>query len=156
MTVGQAHDLQINRVVVDLHDVTVPSDYSSVHADTATASGSIGYDALSRLLGTAGPRRIGRPADRRAVRAHPRSEVHRHGQRRRPRLVRATGSRFDNARVSVNGVNVPPVVAHLLAHVFERSISLAGLPFHVQVTGVDVTPDALVIKLAGRDLTYRR
>jgi hypothetical protein len=40
--------------------------------------------------------------------------------------------------------------------VFEQSISLAGLPFHVQVTGVDVTPDALVIKLAGRDLTYRR
>ncbi len=155
VTVGQARDLQINQVVVDLHDVTVPSDYSSVHADTATARGSIGYDAMSRLLGTevragSGGRLIAEPS------------VHILGQKFTgtvSAVVHASSSRgltFDNARVSVNGVNVPPVVAHVLAHVFERSISLAGLPFHVQVTGVDVTPDALVIKLAGRDLTYRR
>jgi hypothetical protein len=47
-------------------------------------------------------------------------------------------------------------VARALAAVFTRSISLAGLPFHVRVTGAQVTQDALVLKLAGRDLTYRR
>ncbi len=155
VTVGRAHDLQINQVVVDLHDVTVPSDYSSVHADTATASGSIGYDTLSRQLGTqvragSGGRLIAEPS------------VHILGQKFTGTVSAvvhassANGLSFDNPRVSVDGVNVPSVVARLLARVFEQSISLAGLPFHVQVTGVDVTPDALVIKLAGRDLTYRR
>jgi hypothetical protein len=155
VTVGQAHDLQINQVVVDLHDVTVPSDYSSVHADTATARGSIGYDALSRELGTevragSGGRLIAEPS------------VHILGQKFTGTVSAvvhassANGLSFDNPKVSVNGVNAPSVVARILARVFERSISLAGLPFHVQVTGVDVTPDALVIKLAGHDLTYRR
>ena len=155
VTAGRAHDVRLQKVVVDLHDVTVPSDYSSVHADTATADGSIGYDELSRLLGTtvragSGGRLIAEPT------------VHVLGQTFTgtvSAVVHASSARgltFDNPRVSVNGVNVPSVVARLLAEVFARSISLAGLPFHVQVTGVDVTPDALVVKLAGHDLTYRR
>lgn len=155
VTAGRAHDVRLQKVVVDLHHVTVPSDYSSVHADTATADGSFGYDELSHLLGTpvragSGGRLIAEPS------------VHVLGQTFSgtvSAVVHASsahGLTFDNPRVSVNGVNVPSVVARLLAEVFTRSISLAGLPFHVQVTGVEVTPDALVVKLAGRDLTYRR
>jgi hypothetical protein len=58
--------------------------------------------------------------------------------------------------VAIGNVNLPPVVTHALAAVFSGAISLAGLPFGVRVTGVDVTSSGLVIKLAGRDLTYRR
>lgn len=155
VSVGRARDVRLREVVVDLHDVTVPSDYSSVHADTATAHGSLGYDELSRLLGTpvragAGGRLIAEPS------------VHALGQTFTGTVSAvvhassAQGLTFDAPRVTVDGVNVPSVVTRLLAQVFARSISLAGLPFHVQVTGVDVTPDALVVNLAGRNLTYRR
>ena len=68
----------------------------------------------------------------------------------------AGGITFTDPKVSVGGVTVPAVVSRALAAVFERSISLAGLPFHVRVTGARVTPDALVLELAGRDLTYQR
>lgn len=155
VTVGKAHDVHLQQVVVDLRDVTVPSDYSTVHAARATADGSFGYDELSHLLGTqvragSGGRLIAEPT------------VHVLGQTFTgtvSAVVHASTGRgltFDRPRVSVNGVNVPPVVARLLAQVFARTISLAGLPFHIQVTGVAVTPNALVVKLAGRDLTYRR
>jgi hypothetical protein len=66
------------------------------------------------------------------------------------------GITFTDPKVSVASVRLPAAVARALAAVFTRSISLAGLPFHVRVTGAQVTPDALVLKLAGRDLTYRR
>jgi hypothetical protein len=155
VTVGRARNVHMKQVVVDLHDVTVPGDYSSVHAATATAHGSLGYDELSRLLGTqvragSGGRLIAQPS------------VNVLGQTFTgtvSAVVHAStehGLTFDAPRVSVDGVNVPSEVARLLAQVFARSISLAGLPFHVQVTGVDVNPDALVVNLAGRDLTYRR
>jgi hypothetical protein len=40
--------------------------------------------------------------------------------------------------------------------VFSRAISLAGLPFHITVTGVSVTDTGLVLHLSGRNLVYQR
>jgi hypothetical protein len=155
LVVGTAHDVQIERVVVRLHDVHVSDSYSTFHVATATADGSMSYPELSRLLRTpvhagASGRLVARPS------------VHLLGRTFTgtvSALVHASsagGITFTDPKVAVSGVSLPTVVARALAAVFERSISLAGLPFHVRVTGARVTPDALVLELAGRDLTYRR
>lgn len=155
VTVGSAHDVHLQQIVVDLRDVTVPSDYSTVHAARATADGSFGYGELSQLLGTQV-----RPGSAGRLVATP--TVHVLGQTFTgtvSAVVHAStagGLTFDQPRVTVDGMNVPAIVSRLLAQVFAHTISLAGLPFHIQVTGVDVTPNALVVKLAGHDLTYRR
>src|SRR6185312_10607321 len=130
--------LDIQRVSVDLHDVTVSNGYSTVHAKTATAQGRVAYDELSRVLKTpvhagANGRLVARPS------------VHLLGQTfhgtisAQVHASSAQGITFTDPRVSVSGVQLPPVVARAFARVFERTISLAGLPFHVRVTGAAVT-----------------
>ena len=155
VTVGSAHDVRIDRVRVDLHDVTVDNNYSTFHAKTATADGSLAYAELSRLLHT--PVRAGS-----AGRLVARPSVHLLGQTFTGTVSAVVhagnsgGITFTDPKVSVGGVRLPEAAARALTAVFTRSISLAGLPFHVRVTGVRVTPDALVLELAGRDLTYQR
>lgn len=155
VSVGTAHDVHIDRVRVDLHDVTVSNNYSTFHANTATADGSMGYAELSRLLRT--PVRAG--SNGRLV-AHP--SVHLLGQTFSgtvSAIVHASSARgitFTDPKVTVSGITLPAVASRALAAVFTRTVSLAGLPFHVRVTGVRVTPGALVLQLAGRDLTYQR
>jgi hypothetical protein len=153
--VGSNQELTIQRVTLDLHDVTVSDNYSTVHATTATADGVIGYGELSKALHTAvraGPngRLVARPTVHLLGRAF-------HGMV--SAIVHASTARgitFGAPRASLAGVTFPPPVARALAQVFSTVISLAGLPFGVQVTGADVTSSGLVLKLAGHDLTYRR
>lgn len=155
VTVGENRDVNLERVRVDLHDVTVTNDYSAVHASTATAQATIGFAELSRLLHT--PVRDG--GDGRLV-AEP--TVHLFGQTfsgRVSAVVHASSARgltFGDPKVSVNGVNVPSAVADALARVFDHAISLSGLPFGVRVTGAAVTSAGVEVALAGNDLTYRR
>lgn len=155
VTVGENRDVNLERVRVDLHDVTVTNGYSAVHASTATAQATIGFAELSRLLHT--PVRDG--GDGRLV-AEP--TVHLLGQTfsgRVSAVVHASSARgltFGDPKVSVNGVNVPSAVADALARVFDHAISLSGLPFGVRVTGAAVTSAGVEVALAGNDLTYRR
>lgn len=155
IAVGSAHDVHIKRVVVRLHQVRVSDSYSTFHVNTATADGSMSYPELSRLLHT--PVHAG-SADRLVARP----SVHLLGRTFTgtvSAVVHASstgGITFTDPKVTVAGVTLPAVVSHALAAVFTRSISLAGLPFHVRVTGAQVTPSALVLKLAGHDLVYRR
>jgi hypothetical protein len=147
--------LNIQRVTVDLHDVTVSDSYSTFHAKTATAQGRVDYDELSHVLKTpvhAGnnDRLVAQPTVHVLGQTfHGTISAHVHASS-------AHGITFTDPRVSVGNVQLPPVVAHAFARVFARSISLAGLPFRVQVTGADVTPSGLVIQLTGHDLTYQR
>lgn len=155
IAVGSAHDVQIKRVDVLLHQVRVSDGYSTFHVATATANGSMAYSELSRLLRTpvqAGPggRLVAAPSVHllgRTFTGKVSAVVH---------ASSGSGITFTDPQVTVDGVRVPEVVSRALAAVFTRSVSLAGLPFHVRVTGAQVTPDALVLKLAGRDITYRR
>lgn len=153
--VGSRRALTLQKVDVHLHDVTVSNNYSTFHARTATADASVGYDELSKVLGApvhagAGGRLIAEPT------------VHLLGQAFHGRvsaIVHASSARgitFGDPHVTVDGVNIPQVVAGAVARVFSGAISLAGLPFSVRVTGIVVTGSALVVKLAGSDLTYRR
>ena len=153
--VGSDRTLRVRSVDVDLHHVTVSNSYTTVHAATATADARIGYDDLSRTLGT----QVSSNGDGRLV-AKPSVTVL--GQTVRgtvSAVVHASsqdGITFTNPKVTVAGVSVPAPVTRALAAVFSKAVSLSGLPFHVRVDGVDATPSALVLHLSGSDLTYRR
>ena len=60
---------------------------------------------------------------------------------------------FSDVRVSANGVTVP-LSALNLGSAFEVPIPLDTLPFAVQVTGLDVAADGLIVHLAGQNLSY--
>jgi hypothetical protein len=136
IAVGTNHDIQLARVDVDLHDVTVSHNYSTVHANTATASARMGYDELSRALHTT----VHAGSNGRLV-AEP--------------SVHVLGQTFHGTVSAVVHAS-SDAVSHALAQVFQGAISLAGLPFGVQVTGVTATPAGLVLHLAGQNLTYSR
>ncbi|HEY7009683.1 MAG TPA: DUF2993 domain-containing protein [Jatrophihabitantaceae bacterium] len=155
VVVGSGPTLQIDSVVADLHHVTVPRDLSQVRARTGTAVARISYTELSRVLGT--PVHAG--SDGRLV-AEPSVTVA--GQ-----TVRATvsarvqasatdGITFTDPEVTVASLTLPSSVSNAAAGVFGKAISLAKLPFDVEVTGVDVTDTALVLHLSGQNLVYSR
>jgi hypothetical protein len=153
--VGDQRTLRIAAVTVQLHDVTIPRDASSVRAKTAQAAGRITYADLSKTLGVAvhdgGNGRLA---------ANPSVTVAGHTFHGEvSAVVHASpqnGITFDDPKVSAGGATLPDAVSNTLAAVFSKAISLAGLPFNITVTGVDVTPTGLVLHLAGRNLLYTR
>ena len=155
LDVGLQHRLHVANVTVHLHDVTVPRDYSAVHAARADAAALITYADLSRSLGTT----VGYAGGGRLV-AHPVVTVL--GQQVRGTVSAvlhassAGGISFTDARAEAAGTRLAPALAQALTRVFRQHVSLQGLPFHVQVTGADATAAGVVLHLSGRDLTYRR
>lgn len=149
------HGLTISPLVVDLHHVTVSDDRSEVRARTAQAAATIGYTDLSRVLHTT----ISDGGDGRLV-AEPSVTIAGHTFHGKVSAVPHASSgdeiSFGDPKVSVNGVDVPSEVRNALAGVFSTAISLAGIPFHIRVTGGDVTNKGVIVHLTGRDLVYRR
>lgn len=143
--------LAIDNITVHLHDVTVDNNYSRVSAATANADALIGYDSLSRAL------RMGvtMSANGRLV-AHPRIML---GGQSFSAPVSARVRTAHNAvrftHVTIAGASVPPAVARQFDKAFAVSLSLAGLPFHIRLTGADVTPDGVELHFVGRDLSYQ-
>jgi hypothetical protein len=142
----------VDQLTVHLHDVTVDSSYSQVNAARAEADALIGYDSLSRALRM----RISNAGGDRLI-AHPRIVV---GGRSwiAPVTARVRTDR-DSVHftdVTVAGTRVPTRIAHLLDRAFATNLSVAGLPFHVRLTGAEVTDAGVVLRLAGRELSYQR
>jgi LmeA-like phospholipid-binding len=153
--VGGDRTLRIGRVTVHLRDVTVPNDYSSVRAATATADARAGYDDLSRTLGVpiryAGNGRVSTQASATVL-----------GQTFHGTVTAGVhastdqGITFTDPKVTAAGVTLPDAASRALADVFSAAISLSGLPFHVQVTGAEADSSGVDVHLTGRDLVYRR
>jgi hypothetical protein len=146
--------VQIASLVVHLHHVTVPRDYSQVRARTAVADARIGYDELSRALHV-------QVTDAGGGRLSAKPTVTVAGQTFSgtvSAVPRTSGNtiRFADPKVGVGSVNLPAVAVHALADVFSKAISLAGLPFNVQVTGASVATDGLAVQLTGHNLVYSR
>lgn len=153
--VGAGRSLRISSVTVHLHHVTVPRDYSSVRAETATADARIAYSDLSGTLGV--PVRAG--SDGRLVAEPSVTIAGRTVHGTVSAVVHASSGRgitFTQARVSALGETLPSAASDALAAVFGKVISLQGLPFNVEVTGADVTATGLVLHLAGQNLVYSR
>jgi hypothetical protein len=153
--VGSSRTLRVQSVDVDLHHVTVSNSYRTVHAATATADARIGYDDLSRTLGT----RISSTGDGRLVAKPTVTVLGQTVSGTVSAVVHASsqdGITFTDPKVTVAGASVPAPVTRALAAVFSKAVSLSGLPFHVRVDGVEATPSALVLHLSGKDLSYSR
>jgi hypothetical protein len=142
--------LAIDHITVHLHDVTVHDSYHQVDAATADADALIGYNSLSRAL----KMRISSRGNGVLV-AHPNVDFGgRHYTAPVTAGVRTRGDQIRFTHVTVAGRPVPPRAARLLDRTFATSLSLAGLPFHIRLTGADVTSSGLVLHLDGRDLSY--
>lgn len=155
VVVGEDRTLRLADVTVHLHHVTVYNSYRSVRADTATADARIDYADLSQTLGT-----TVRGSNNGRITAEP--SVHVLGQTFSGTVSASvhassdTGITFTDPKVTAAGITLPDVASQALAAVFAKPISLAGLPFSIRVTGVDVTSSAVVLHLSGRNLTYTR
>lgn len=155
-----AHDLQVGNdaltvaaVVVHLHHVTVPHDYSSVRARTADATGTITYAQLSQALHVP----VHDAGNGRLV-AHPTVQVNGRSFTGTVSAIPQASARraitFRDPRLQVGATQLPRAAARAVVNVFSRQVSLAGLPFAIRVTGATVAPDGLTISLAGRNLVY--
>jgi hypothetical protein len=153
--VGGDRTLHIDAVVVHLHTVTVPHDYSQVRARTATADARINYSDLSDTLGVpvryAGGGRISARASATVLGQTVRGTVS-----AVPQASNQDGITFNDPKVVAAGLTLPAAASQALAKVFSTAISLAGLPFRVQVEGASAGADGIHLRLSGRDLVYHR
>jgi hypothetical protein len=155
-----AHDVQIgsrpqllemSRIVVVLHKLTVSHSLSHFHAARADATGVITYDELGAALGVdvsyAGNGRIkagktvqlGRRSVTTAVTAQ-------------PRLVDGKLS-FTNASLR-NGAELGPAATNALTELLNADIPLSAIPFEVRVTSLHADVNGIEVALAGRNLSY--
>lgn len=153
--VGSGPTLRIDAVIVHLHGVTAPSNYSSVRADTAVADARIAYADLSHTLGVP----VTDGGNGRLV-ATPSATFAGHTfSARVTAVVHASsdkGITFADPTVSAAGLNLPDIVTQTLATVFQTVISLKRLPFGVRVDSTDVTPTGVVLRMSGHNLVYSR
>ncbi|HEV7203052.1 MAG TPA: DUF2993 domain-containing protein [Jatrophihabitans sp.] len=145
--------LTVTQLRVVLHQVTVSRNFSSFHADSAAANGLIDYTQLGKALGVtlryAGDGRV-----------HASKTVTVLGRQftgsitAEPRIVNDS---LSFAGVQVDGANsLAQEAVALLTKVFDVSLPLQGLPFHVRVKSVTVAPAGLRIVLTGADLSYSK
>jgi hypothetical protein len=147
--------LTIAGVTVHLHHVTVSDSYRTVQATSATAQAKISYAELSRVLGApvraAGAGRlVAEPSVTiagRKLTGKVTAVVH---------ASSGQGITFTGPVVVGIGMTLADAPKQAVAAIFAKPISLAGLPFSIQVDSVDVTTSALVLRLSGLDLVYSR
>lgn len=145
--------LRLTRLQVVLHDVTVSRNFTSFHANSATASGLVSYGDLGKVLGVtlryAGDGRVRASKTVTVLGKDFTGSI-----TAEPRLVNDTLS-FAGAQVDGAG-GLAQAAVDLLTKVFDVSLPLQGLPFHVQVRSVSLDPSGLRIVLTGADLSYSK
>jgi hypothetical protein len=150
---NSAHTLDISHVAVDLDHVTVPRDFSAVHARTAHATGLISYQQLGRVLGIDVTYRGGG-----RVRAEKTITVL--GQTFQAGIT-ATPQLVDGAlgfgAAAVNGVSgVGQDVIDGLTKVFDLRVPFDRFPFGVRVRSLQATAQGISLALDGSNLSYQR
>jgi hypothetical protein len=163
LTVGdKGRTVRIAKVSADLHGVHVPSDLSSVRAETATASAVLTYPDLSATLGTplayggASPDGVGRITAHRSVSV---AGQQLSGSATAEVKITDGALTFVSPLISVDGAGsstVPQPLTDALTAVFGEPVALTHLPFGLTVRSVRADAGGLRIDLAGSDLTFRR
>jgi hypothetical protein len=137
-----------------LHDVKTIDNYSGARVETADGTAMLSYSELSRALGvTVGYAGGGR------VQASSSVEV-------LGKTFTGTASAeigvaggdeltFGSVRVGVpqGGVSVPEQVSGQIRSMFDRQLSLRGLPFHLRIQQLVATEDGIRIAATARGLT---
>jgi hypothetical protein len=148
-----ARRLDLAHLKVILHGVTVPRDFSSVHADSADAAARIAYDELGRTLGVrityAGGGRIRASTSVTALGRTVSGSI-----TARPQL-RGSALGFGNPTIDGAGELAAPLT-RALNQVFDLEIPLSDVPFRIRVQSLTTGPDGIVIALSGRDLNYAK
>jgi LmeA-like phospholipid-binding len=149
----QAHPLNLSRLRVVLHELTVSRDFTDFHSKTATATGTIGYADLGRTLGVdlgyAGNGRV------RASKQITIAGITVRGAITSKPALTGTALSFANATVEGAG-NLAAAVIDALQQIFAIRIPLARIPFDIHVTSLAAGPQGIVISLTGHDLSYSR
>ena len=148
---GVSRPLNISKLTVVLHTVTVSRDFSSVRADHATADATIAYADLSSALGV----EVAYAGDGR-ITARKQVTVLGHtvagSVTAKPQLEGGTLS-FGDVSVDDAG-RLGANVTSLLGKVFDLRLPLQGIPFRIRVQSLGVDAQGVQIQLTGRDLAY--
>ncbi|HEY2167477.1 MAG TPA: DUF2993 domain-containing protein [Jatrophihabitantaceae bacterium] len=150
--------IRIRSLKVQLHRVHI-SGFSSARAQTATASASIDYSALSAVLGV--PVRYGGATADGLGRVATDSSATVLGQSfsgTASAEIKVRGSnvlQFVNPAATVNGATVPPTVLTELTRAFDRSISLHGLPFQLTLQSVRASAGGVTVVATASNVTYQ-
>jgi hypothetical protein len=149
--VGRGQQLTISRLRVVLHDLTVSRSFSRFAAKSATATALIDYGVLGKRLGVelnyAGDGQV--EGTKTVSLAGHTLKLHIAAT---PHLV---AGKLGFTGISVAGAGgLTGTVVDALAREFHLPIPLDGIPFDVQLQGLSVGPDGVVITLAGSDLVY--
>jgi len=163
LSVGRdGRSVRISKVTANLRGVQIARDLSSVHADTATATGAISYRDLSATLGV--PLAYGGPSADGAGRITASKVVSIAGRQLRGSAtaeitIVADSLTFLSPQVSVEGVGgaaVPQPVIDALASLFGDPLALTRLPFGLTVRSVTADRQGVRITLTGNKLVFRR
>jgi hypothetical protein len=152
--IGQSPNvLDLSRMTVNLDQVDVARDLSSVHAATGHATANATYAELSKTLGID----VGYSGDGR-IRAA--KDITLLGQTIKatitvaPRLVNGA---LGFGAPAINGLSgLSGDVLAALQKIFNLRVPLGGIPFGVQVQSLAVTAAGVVIQFTGRNLSYHR
>lgn len=150
---SNAHGLVLSRLQVVLHHLSVSRSFSHFHADTASATGTIGLSQLGDALGInltyVGN---GRVAVTRSITIaghtlHVRVTA-------KPYLHDGSLAFTDTSVAGADGVT--GAALNSITEAFGISIPLQDIPFDVRVRSLSVGSDGVVITLVGQDLVYSR
>ncbi len=144
----------ISRMTVVLHDLSASRDLTTFTARRGEAAATISYPELSRVVGI--DLRYG--GDGRVTATKSVTVLGQQFTASVSASVRVVDGAlsFANTAVSSAAGSVPPVVEAALSQEFGSALSLAGLPFGLQVRSLDATPEGIAVSLTARDLVYRR
>lgn len=148
-----ARGLTLDRLQVVLHNLSVSRSFTHFHADTASATGTLGLAQLSDALGVqleyAGNGRVDVTKNVTVA-----GQTFHIKVTAKPYLHDGSLAFTDTSVVGADGVTGAAIDA--LANVFGISIPLQSIPFDVRLKSLSVDSDGLTITLAGKDLVYTR
>jgi hypothetical protein len=143
--------LDLSRVRVVLHSLTVSRDFHSVHADTADATATITYAELGKSLGVdvsyAGSGRIRASKTITVAGVSVAASV-----TTQPRVSGGSLS-FAQTRVE-NAGRLSDTAVTAIERLFNVTIPLRGVRFDVRVRSLEAAADGVTIALTGRNLAY--
>jgi hypothetical protein len=141
----------LSRIAFTFRDVRANRDFTTFVAATGSARATLPYAELSRVLDLS----LSYAGDGR-IKAGKKITVA--GQSFTPSISiepALLDGAVDLTNTSLDG-SVPAPVAAILRRAFERDIPLSNLPFDVRATSLRATPQGIVVRLVGRNLSYQR
>lgn len=147
----RVHLLDISRIKVVLHKVTVARDFSRVSAQTANATASISFAELGRTLGI-GVAYAGGGRIKATKKVTVLGETVQASLTTRPALVDGA---LSFTATAINGAGeLGAAVTSALNSVFDLAVPLQGIPFKIRVRSLQVDGSGVHIALTGSNLTY--